>query len=520
MIQITQGLHRSAALFPDRIATVFGSRRRTWREVEDRVGRLAAGLVSLGVAPGDRVSVLALNSDRYIEIYLAIAWAGAVVVPGNVRWALPEHVHGIEDSGADLLFVDAHFAAMAESIAAATPLRATIYADDGEVPTGMVDYEQLIASNVPLPDRCGRDHELAAIFYTGGTTGRSKGVMLSHHSLIVNYLNTMITMGIGGRHHIYLHSPPMFHLADAGMVFGVTLTGGTHVVISHFTPQGLVDAVAAERVTDMVLVPTMIGMLRDHVVVHGGDLSSIENLSYGASAISETLLRQAIELLPNASIRQCYGQTETSSSAVVLAAEYHTLDPAGAARLRSAGQAMVGVLLRIADENLQDVPRGQVGEVLIRTPGAMLGYWNQPELTAQTLVDGWLRTGDAGYLDDDGFLFLVDRVKDMIVSGGENVYSAEVENALASHEAIRECAVIGVPDDRWGERVHAILCLYPDRAAQADEIIAHCKRLIAGYKCPRSVEFRADPLPLSGAGKVLKTALREPYWQAARRNIA
>ena len=518
MIQITQGLHRSAALFPDRTATVFGKRRRTWREIAGRVPPLAAGLAGLGVAPGDRVAILALNSDRYVEMYLAIAWAGAVAVPSNTRWALPEHVYAINDSGAEVMFVDRAFLEVARAIGAETKLRAMIYADDGDARDGMADYETLIADNDPLPDRCGRDHDLAAIFYTGGTTGRSKGVMLSHHSLIVAYSMTMLTMGIGGC-QVYLHSPPMFHLADAGLVFGITLTGGTHVIIAQFTPQALIDAVAAERVTDMVLVPTMIGMLRDHVVVHGGDLSSIRNLSYGASAISETLLRQAIEMLPNASIRQCYGQTETSSTAVVLAAEFHTTDPASAPRLRAAGQAMIGCQIRIADADLRDTPTGQVGEVLLKTPGAMLGYWNQPDLTAQTIVSGWLRTGDAGYLDEDGFLFLVDRVKDMIVSGGENVYSAEVENALAAHDAVRECAVIGVPDDRWGERVHAIVCLYSGRTAAADEIIAHCKALIATYKCPRSVEFRDEPLPLSGAGKVLKTALREPHWQG-RRNIA
>jgi long-chain acyl-CoA synthetase len=519
VIQITQGLHRSAALFPERIATVFGARRRTWREIEERVARLAAGLVSLGVAPGDRVGMLALNSDRYVEMYLAIAWAGAVAVPANTRWALPEHVYGIEDSGTGVLFADTAFAAMAGEIAAQTPLRALIHADDGESPAGMTSYEALIVDNDRLPDRCGRDHDLAAIFYTGGTTGRSKGVMLSHHSLIVAYLMTMTTMGIAGR-QVYLHSPPMFHLADAGLVFGITLTGGTHVIIPYFTPQAVIDAVAAEGVTDVVLVPTMIGMLRDHIVAHGGDLSSIRNLSYGASAISESLLRHTIDLLPNAAIRQCYGQTETSSTAVVLAAEHHKPAPQGESRLRSAGQAMVGARMRIADENLADVPIGQVGEVLLRTPGAMLGYWNQPDLTALTLVDGWVRTGDAGYLDENGFLYLVDRVKDMIVSGGENVYSAEVENALAGHPAIRECAVIGVPDDRWGERVHAIVCLYPDRSVAADEIIAHCKSLIATYKCPRSVEFRREPLPLSGAGKVLKTVLREPHWRSTQRAIA
>lgn len=519
MIGLTQGLKRSAALFPDRMATIFGNRRRSWRDIADRVSRLAAGLVSLGLEPGDRIAVLAHNSDRYLEIYFAVAWAGGVIVPANTRWALPENAYALGDSGAKLLFVDASFAGMAERLSNEVSLGAILYADEGAPPAGMLSYEALVADNDPLPDRCGQDRELAAIFYTGGTTGRAKGVMLSHHGIVTNYLLALATI-MRAERQIYLHSPPMFHLADAALVYGITLTGGTHVIIPGFVPGRVIEAIVAERVTDLVLVPTMIGMLRDHVAREGGDLSSITSLTYGASAISETLLRDAIALFPNAALRQCYGQTELSATATILTAEHHRPTDNGASRLRSAGQPMVGVEIRITDEQLADKDRGVVGEVLVRSPGAMLGYWNQPDLTAETIVDGWVRTGDAGYVDEEGFLTLVDRVKDMIVSGGENVYSAEVENALASHPAVRECAVIGVPDERWGERVHAILCLYPERTASVDEIIAHSKTLIAAYKCPRSVEFRVDPLPLSAAGKVLKTELRAPYWDERQRRIA
>jgi long-chain acyl-CoA synthetase len=519
MIGLTQGLKRSAALFPDRIATIFGNRRRSWRDIADRVSRLAAGLVSLGLEPGDRVAVLAHNSDRYLEIYFAVAWAGGVIVPANTRWVLPENAYSLDDSGVKLLFVDTSFAGMAERLSNEVSLSTIIYADEGAPPAGMLCYEALVADNDQLPDRCGQDRELAAIFYTGGTTGRAKGVMLSHHGIVTNYLLALATI-MRAERQIYLHSPPMFHLADAALVYGITLTGGTHVIIPGFVPGKVIEAIVAERVTDLVLVPTMIGMLRDHVAREGGDLSSITSLTYGASAISETLLRDAIALFPNAALRQCYGQTELSATATILTAEHHRLTDNRASRLRSAGQPMVGVEIKISDEQLGEKDRGVAGEVLVRSPGAMLGYWNQPDLTAETIVDGWVRTGDAGYVDDEGFLYLVDRVKDMIVSGGENVYSAEVENALASHPAVRECAVIGVPDERWGERVHAILCLYPEQTASADEIIAHSKSLIAAYKCPRSVEFRGDPLPLSAAGKVLKTELRAPYWDERQRRIA
>ncbi len=518
MIRLTQGLHRSAALFPERDATIFGARRRSWRGVVDRVARLAAGLVSLGVKPGDRIAVLSLNSDRYLEIYYAVAWAGAVIVPANIRWALPENVYAIEDSGVEVLFVDATFIEMAHAISAEVRLRTLILADDGDVPASMVGYEDLIEGSEPIADRCGSDQQLAAIFYTGGTTGRAKGVMLSHYGLVTNYLLALATIGRSAR-QVYLHAAPMFHLADAALLYGITLTGGTHVIIPYFVPDKVVSAISAEQVTDLALVPTMIGMLRDHVFTHGGDLTSITSLAYGASAISETLLRQAIALFPDAELKQCYGQTELSATATILTAEHHRLD-AESAHLRSAGQPMVGIDLRIADEHQVDVPRGEVGEVLVRSPAQMLGYWNQPELTAQTIIDGWVRTGDAGYLAREGFLYLVDRVKDMIVSGGENVYSAEVENALASHPAVRECAVIGVPDERWGERVHAVVRLSPNHSTEAGAIIAHCRARIATYKCPRSVEFRDDPLPLSAAGKVLKSELRAPHWDTARRSIA
>lgn len=516
---ITQGLHHTARHFPDRTATVFGSRRRTWREVQDRVGRLAAGLVALGIERGDRVGVIALNSDSYMEIYYAVAWAGGVIVPGNTRWAIPEHVYALEDSGVRFLFADANFVDLVTRISEQVSVRETLFIGDAQVPQGMLGVEDLIRDHAPAPDACGHDRDLAAIFYTGGTTGRSKGVMLSHYSLISNALCAHATYPLA-QAMVYLHSPPMFHLGDAAMVFTVTMLSGTHVIVPSFTPENVISAIAAERVTDAVLMPTMLGMLREYVLVNGGDLSSVRSLTYGASAISETLLMQALELFPNADFKQSYGQTELSPGATMLLPEHHRPQANGKSYLRSAGRAMVGIDIRIVDEAGTAVPTGTVGEVTVRSPGAMIGYWGMPEQTAKTLVDGWVHTGDAGYLDEEGFLYLVDRVKDMIVSGGENVYSAEVENALAALSAVLECAVIGVPDDKWGERVHAIIRLRHGQEITADAVIAHCKTQIATYKCPRSVEFREAALPMSAQGKILKTELRQPYWQDAKRSIA
>jgi long-chain acyl-CoA synthetase len=517
-MRLTQGLHRAVQLKPDAAATIFGQRRRTWREVHERVSRLAAGLVSLGLKPGDRVAPIAMNSDRYVELYFAVWWAGGVIVPGNTRWALAEHIYALRDSGATILLVDKAFAALAEPITRACEIQGAVYMDDGPVPAGMTSLEDLIAGAAPMADACSQNEDLAALFYTGGTTGRSKGVMLSHKSLISSFLCSSATFPISGE-AIFLHSPPMFHLADAAMVIGVTMVGGTHVIVPFFSPQGVAEAIAAEGVTELVLVPTMFSMLFEYAAQHPTDFSSVRSIAYGASPISEALLLRTMEMFPNAAFRQAYGQTELSPIATFLMPEFHKAQPNGKSYLRSAGRSVVGVDVMIVGEAMNELALSEVGEIAVRSPGAMLGYWNLPELTAQTLVDGWVRTGDAGYMDEEGFVYLVDRVKDMIVSGGENVYSAEVENALSAHEHVVECAVIGVPDERWGERVHAIVRLRGEIDICADDIIAHCRTLIATYKCPRSVEFRAEPLPLSGAGKILKTELRKAYWPEDGRRV-
>jgi long-chain acyl-CoA synthetase len=517
-MHLTQGLHRAVQLKPDALATIFGERRRTWRQTQDRVARLAAGLVSLGLQRGDRVAPIALNSDRYIELYFAVWWAGGVIVPGNTRWALAEHIYALGDSGATILLVDRAFADLAGPIAEACDIRATLYMDDGPTPAGVVSVEDLIERTPPMADACGQDDELAALFYTGGTTGRSKGVMLSHRSLIMSFLCSSTTMPMR-EDAVFLHSPPMFHLADAAMIIGITMVGGTHVAIPFFNPEGLANAIAAESVTDIVLVPTMFSMLYEYAAAHPVNLLSVRKVAYGASPISEALLHRAMEMFPNAEFRQAYGQTELSPIATILMPEFHRTQPGEKSYLRSAGRAVVGIDVRIVDEALNELPLGEVGEIAVRSPGAMLGYWNMPELTQETLVDGWVRTGDAGYMDEEGFVYLVDRVKDMIVSGGENVFSAEVENALSAHEHVVECAVIGAPDERWGERVHAIVRLRGDVTLSSEALIEHCRSLIAGYKCPRSVEFRTEPLPLSGAGKILKTELRKAFWPDDGRRI-
>ena len=303
-------------------------------------------------------------------------------------------------------------------------------------------------------------------------------------------------------------------MADACCLFGLTMLGATHVFLPGFDPARTVAAIVEHRISTLFLVPTMVGMLCEELTARPADMSGVEKLFYGASSISEAVLGRAIALLPNAKLCQAYGQTELSPVATLLIHQDH-LD----SKLTSAGRPIPLVDVRILGEDGQAMTPGLVGEVSVSGPGVMLGYWNLPELTEQTVRDGWLRTGDAGYLDEDGYLYLVDRVKDMIVSGGENVYSAEVENALLAHPAVLQCAVIGVPDTKWGEAVHAVIRLRENASVSPDELAAHCTTRIANYKRPKSYDITNAPLPMSAVGKILKTELRRPFWEGRGRRI-
>ena len=516
---ITQSIRRVAQQNPRGCATVFGARTRRWDEFAERVARLAGGLHSLGVAHGDRVAVLALNSDRYLEIYAAVPWSGAVVVPANTRWSMPENIYALNDSGATVLLIDDAFVSMAKPmLVEARCVRELIYMGEGSAPAGMTHYEELIERSAPIPDAVRTGPDLAGIFYTGGTTGFPKGVMLSHGSLWASAA-AAITFVARIPDAAVLHAAPMFHLAAFGGVMGALLMGARHVMIPRFEPGLVLETIERRKVTSIALVPTMIRMLVTHPNLPTTDLSSLRYLAYGASPMPEALLREATTALHGCQFYQAYGQTELSPVATVLSPEYHTFEGPKAGKLASAGQVSPCCELQVVDAGGAEVPSGTVGEICVRGLNTMLGYWNKPEETAATLRDGWVHTGDAGWMDAEGFLYVVDRVKDMIISGGENVYTAEVENACVSHPAVSQCAVIGIPDDQWGEVVHAIVILKDGEQVTGTDLIAHCHSLIAGYKCPRSVEFRTEALPLSGVGKVLKRELRKPFWEGRIRQV-
>jgi len=518
-MNITHGLRRALQVNAEGLATVFGNRRRTWREIGERVPRLAAGLRLLGANPGDRVAILSLNSDRYLELYLATAWAGAVIVPLNIRWSPLENEDAMRDCRANVLFVDKAFASTGAALAKSIPGLKLIYADDGDVPAAMECYETLLVRSEPIPDAMCSAADLAGIFYTGGTTGRSKGVMLSHGNLMVNALNAL-GEGLFQSSAIYLHAAPMFHLANGAAMYSLLLSGGSNIMIQGFTPEGVMAAIQSERVTDALLVPTMIQMLVDHPAIGSYDLSSLKHVIYGASPISEAVLGRAMAALPNAEFTQAYGMTELAPIATLLHWKEHIGEGRAKGRHRAAGRATLGCEVRIVDADDQPVPNGTVGEIVVRGDNVMMGYWERPEETVKAVIDGWMHTGDGGYMDEDGFVYVVDRVKDMIISGGENVYSVEVENAITQHPAVAQCAVIGIPDERWGELVHAVVVTKPGAKLSANELIEFCKTLIAGYKCPRSVEISETPLPLSGAGKVLKRDLRKPFWENRERRVS
>jgi acyl-CoA synthetase (AMP-forming)/AMP-acid ligase II len=509
-MQVTLPLTANAKRLASRTAIASQYSTLSWAELADLVARFAAILRGQGISSGDRVAVLAENCEIHLAAFFAIPWAGGVLVELNLRLSPAEIAELIDHSGAKIILHDQARAALLADALARTEGRPQIL----ELRGGAGSIAAMIPANGPMADeQCGGE-DTASIFYTGGTTGRSKGAMLTHNNHMFNGL--AMWAGLDGTvgDVRYLHAPPMFHIADALFVHAITLIGGTHFIVPRFEAASVIDAIQGHEITDIYLVPTMLISLLDALEVARKSVPSLKRIYYGAAPMPEATLRRLMRVLPDVGPVQLYGQTEAAPIVTMLLPKDHDLS-GKTARLRSAGKSLPGTHIAILGPDGKELADGEVGEIAVRSGNVMKGYWQDPEQTAHTLEGGWLHTGDGGYIDEDGFLYVVDRIKDMIISGGENIYSIEVERAIMLHPAVSQCAVVAVPDPKWGERVHAVVVLRPGAALTHTELREHCRQYIAGYKLPRSSEWRTA-MPLSGPGKILKRTLRAEAIAATR----
>ncbi len=511
--QVIPSIARNAT----KVAMIDGPYRATFEQHFDRVCRLANALGSeLGVKRDDRVGILALNSHAFVELYQA-CFMGAGIINGlNIRLAPKELEFILQDSGSKVVLTDAFFAKTIEQIRPNLPdLEKVILIGEGDVAHD-VRYEDLVAAgSTEIPPET-EESDPVILNYTGGTTGLPKGVLIDQRAGTLHNYRVFLSIPALGKDETFLNQTPMFHGASVFSVVGCAVLGATLASIPAFDPKVVMEAIETIDVTGTTMVPTMIGMMFAHPDFDPKRLASLKMLAYGASPMPEALLGKIQELFPDLEVYQAYGMTEATAVTTVLTPEDHRK---GGDLLRSAGRAVPGVTISIQDPEGNILPNGEVGEVCMTSGSYLREYWKRPDITAETFRGGWYHSGDAGYLNDEGYLFLVDRVKDMIVSGGENIYTSEVENAIAKHPAVAQVAVIGIPSDQWGEAVHAIVVLKEGATATSDEIRVFCRDWIAGYKIPRSVSFREEPLPLSGAMKVLKRDLRAPYWEGRERSV-
>jgi len=490
---IPDPLLRAEAIHNSKTAFICEGRERTFGEFVDRCRRVGSVLDGLRVGSGERVALLAANSDTYAELYAGVPSSGRVVVPLNSRWAEPELAYALEDAAVTILITDQDPGELRNSV---------------EQVLSLQEYEDHLSTSEPIEFAQMKEDDLAGLFYTGGTTGQSKGVMLSHRNLMANTLHSQITMPLDGE-DTYLVVAPMFHAAGSNSVLQCIALGICQVVVPAFEPNLCLDLIEKHRCSATLAVPTMVAALIEAQASNPRDISSVTLIAHGASPIATEVLRRAHEEFPSAELLHLYGATETSPLVTGLRHEENLI---GTARGKSVGHPSLGVSLRI------DAEAGDAGEVLVNGPNVMQGYWNKPDQTAAALEDGWYRTGDIGYLDDEGYLYLVDRAKDMIISGGENVYCSEVEEVIYQHPKVLEATVFGIPHDQWGEQVHAVVVPRDESLTDA-ELLDFCRMSLGGYKLPRSFEFRSEELPKSGPGKVLKRELRTPFWDDKDRSI-
>jgi long-chain acyl-CoA synthetase len=490
-------VERAVRYYPERPALSLGNDRLSFRELHNRVKGLAAALTLAGFRRGDRLALLLPNGPEYVQFVYACSRLAIIVVPINSRLSVVEIDHILAD---------------------ASP-RGLVRHSSLPVPSAHVPWELVLdkehldeGPNSSGPESCYDPEAVLALIYTSGTTGRPKGVTLTHSNMLSNVhsFNYWMRCRDGG---VYLHATPMFHIADFPAMFAAPTFGACQVALPHFTPAHFCEAVAKERINCTVLVPTMMNLLTQFADARLHDLSSLDMLAYGGSPIAPELIRRARELLPKVELVQVYGLSETGFL-TGLQDQEHTDE-----RLLSCGRPCPGIEVQVADESGKQVEAGQHGELVARGANVMRGYWNDLEDTATAFRDGFFRTGDIGYQDAQGYFYILDRLKDMIVTGGENVYCGEVEAVILNHPAVREVAVFGIPNSQWGELVAACVVLKPGMNIDEEGLIGHCRQSLANYKIPRHVEFSDADLPKSGSGKVLKRLLRERFWAGAERLV-
>ena len=504
-----------AATMPDDVAQVFEGRETTYAELDRRASQVAQALIADGCKPDARIGFMGKGSDRYFEMLYGAFKAKAVVVGVNWRLAAPEVVYVLNDSRTEILFVGAEFYDMVEKVLPECPTGRKVVALDGGRNdwVSFDDWRDAASDADPMLPAAPDDDVIQ--LYTSGTTGHPKGVQLTN----ANYLSVFSQGAEWAQWHrgeVVLVCMPLFHVAGVNIGVLGNLHGCKNIILKDVDPVAILKLIETEKLNVAFMVPAVILFLLQQPGIKTADLSSVRQILYGASPIAEDVLLQAQATFTKADFVQLYGLTETTGGATHLPPEAH--DPAKG-KLRSCGVPNPGMEIRVVDDKGAEVPVGDVGEIVIRGGSIMKGYWNRADATTDAIRDGWFYTGDAGFFDTDGYLFIHDRVKDMIVSGGENIYPAEVENALFGHEAIADAAVIGVPDEKWGEAVKAIVVLKPGQKAAPEEIIAFAKTRIAGYKVPKSVDF-IEALPRNPSGKILRRELRAPYWEGRARMVS
>jgi len=519
MTNVADVLRRHATTRPDAVATIFRDRTSTYRDLDRNSSRVANGLIAAGVAPGMRVAMLTKNCDQFMEVYYGCAKAGAVVVPVNFRLAGPEIAYIVNDAGAELFFVGEGYADLAADFMAEMPKVRQVISLEGE--GGYPAYfGWRDAQSETDPQIAVDPADIAGQLYSSGTTGHPKGVQLSHQSSL-NVLAILSddndpAYGYWTEDDVNLVCMPLYHVGGLNNALAGMYVGARTIIMAEAIPADILRMVPRYKVTKTFLVPALILFLVQTPGCCDVDFSSMKEIWYGAAPIPVELLKQAIEIFGNV-FGQAYGMTESNGGGIYMTPAEHDLNKPD--RLRACGRPAPGYEVRVVDEDRNDVPVGTVGEIIIRSSTLMTGYWNLPEATQSTLRDGWLHSGDAGFFDDEGFVYIYDRVKDMIISGGENIYPAEIESALYGHPAIADVAIIGVPDDSWGEAVKAVVVRAPDTSITEGEVITFAQERIARYKCPKSVDF-IDELPRNATGKILKRELRKPYWEGRDRGVS